>query len=190
MTETYWICFEERSAKGDENPWKLLPYSLTKPDERRRQYVNEERAKLVLARLERLWGGWLRLWLLSRLPQNESFSQEVLDATMDEIAMEHGVFQHIQAIRQDARRVGLVPDTVIRIGYDADGGRMFYRGRNINLMPQVGAEWRPKDPRRVGSFRIKEVFETYVVGDDGRHVSTKRLVKRYQPSEPSPPETI
>jgi hypothetical protein len=41
-------------------------------------------------------------------------------------------------------------------------------------LPKVGQVWKPKDPRRVSSFKVASVTSTDVVADDGRRVSLDR----------------
>lgn len=43
-----------------------------------------------------------------------------------------------------------------------------------NRMPKPGEVWKPKDPRRVASFKVKEVTSSEVIADDGRTVSLER----------------
>ncbi len=40
--------------------------------------------------------------------------------------------------------------------------------------PQPGETWRPKDPRRIATFKVQEVTDLEVVADDGRRISLDR----------------
>lgn len=43
--------------------------------------------------------------------------------------------------------------------------------------PQVGEQWRPKDPRRIASFTVVAVNADHVVTDDGRKIQLARFPK-------------
>lgn len=40
--------------------------------------------------------------------------------------------------------------------------------------PQPGETWRPKDPRRIATFKVQEVTDLEVVADDGRRINLDR----------------
>jgi hypothetical protein len=49
------------------------------------------------------------------------------------------------------------------------------RRRPSTIVPAVGERWRPKDPRRIASFVVKEVRGAEVLTDDGRSIALGRF---------------
>ena len=44
-------------------------------------------------------------------------------------------------------------------------------------LPQVGERWRPKDPRRIASFVVREIVGDEVLTDDGRSIALGRFCR-------------
>jgi hypothetical protein len=57
--------------------------------------------------------------------------------------------------------------------------------RSSSTIPAVGERWRPKDPRRIASFVVKDVQGEAVLTDDGRSIDLKRF-SRYVRVEAAP----
>jgi hypothetical protein len=47
--------------------------------------------------------------------------------------------------------------------------------RSTTSGPAVGERWRPKDPRRIASFTVKEIQGDVVLTDDGRSIALNRF---------------
>jgi hypothetical protein len=173
---SFWVCFDHTQ----EPPWIVTP---TPVGETCREYPIHEAASAIVNRLAPLWRRWFGMSALRLLHHEKGcpeapweFTEEEYGAAYNRALGHRQVRMAINDIRAKARQHGLNPDDVVfSKGVWPDS--KVCTGPLIG-MPRVGDVYRPKDPRRKGSFAVVRIENGVVHGDDGRRVHMSRF-KRY-----------